>query len=149
MEIKNVEDCFKFRLLRKISPDIEKSRKSLELADEKLKEAKLTLRINDKINFFSWSIVNSYMVMFHSARALLYKDGIQEKSHFAVYIYLKEKYSDKISIPVINLLNIYRTERHEALYGLEFKPTKSEAEQAIKDAEDFFKEIKRALNLGN
>ena len=32
------------------------------------------------------------MSMFHAARALLYKNWIQEKSHFAMYIYLKEKY---------------------------------------------------------
>ena len=32
MEIKNIEECFRFRLLRKIAPSKEKSEESLEIA---------------------------------------------------------------------------------------------------------------------
>jgi len=141
MEIRNSEDCFRFRLLRKISPDKSKSKKSLEVAENRLKRAKESLRLN----IFDFVILESYMSMFHAARALLYKDGIQEKSHYAISIYLREKYSDKIPLPVINFLEIHRTERHEAMYGLEYKPEKNDAELAIKDAEIFIKEIKKLL----
>lgn len=141
MEIRNVEDCFKFRLLRKIKPDTEKSKKSLEIAESRFARAKEAL----KLNIFDFVILESYMSMFHSARALLYKDGIQEKSHYAISVYLKEKYSSKIPLPIINLLEIHRTERHEALYGLEYKPEKKDAELAINDAESFIKEIKKIL----
>lgn len=141
MEIKNVEDCFKFRLLRKIKPDIEKSKKSLEFAESKLKNAKEIL----KLNIYDFVILESYMCMFHASRALLYKDGIQEKSHYAISIYLKEKYSSKIPLPIINFLEIHRTERHEALYGLEYKPDKKDAELALQDAEIFLREIKKII----
>ena len=141
MEIRNTEDCFKFRLLRKIKPDKDKSKKSLEIAESRLERAKEAL----KINIFDFVILESYMSMFHAARALLYKDGIQEKSHYAISIYLKEKYSSKIPLPVINFLEIHRTERHEAMYGLEYKPEKKDAGLALKDAEIFIKEIKKII----
>jgi uncharacterized protein (UPF0332 family) len=141
MDIKNIDDCFKFRLLRKIKPDIEKSKKSLEIAESRYKRAKEML----KINIFDFVILESYMSMFHAARSLLYKDGIQEKSHYAISVYLKEKYSNKIPLPIINLLEIHRTERHEAIYGLEYQPERKDAELALKDAESFIKEIKKLL----
>jgi uncharacterized protein (UPF0332 family) len=98
---------------------------------------------------YKWSIIQGYYAMFHAARALLYKDGIQEKSHYAISVYLKEKYSSKIPLPIINFLEIHRTERHEAIYGFEYKPKKEDAELAIKDAETFIKEIKEILLEGN
>lgn len=142
MEIKNVDDCFRFRLLRKIQPDKEKAKKSLEIARKRIVEAEKAL----KVKIYKFTIMESYASMFHASRALLYTDGIQEKSHFSVYIYLKEKYSDKIPIPIINLLNIHRTERHEAMYGLEYAPEKEDAETALKDANDFLREIEKIFS---
>ena len=139
MEIRNTEDCFKLRLLRKIKPDNEKSKKSIEIAESRLGRAKEAL----KLNIFDFVILESYMSMFHAARSILYKDGVQEKSHYAISIYLKEKYLKRIPIPVINLLDIHRTERHEALYGLEYKPGKKDAELALQDAEIFLREVKK------
>ena len=141
MEIRNINDCFKFRLLRKINPDKEKSQKSMEMSEERILKAKKA----SKILIFDFAIMEAYMSMFHAARALLYKDGIQEKSHYAISVYLKEKYSNKIPLPVINFLGIHRTERHEALYGFGYKPKKEDAELSIKDAEIFIKEIKKIL----
>ncbi|MEK6922726.1 MAG: HEPN domain-containing protein [Nanoarchaeota archaeon] len=142
MEIRNTEDCFRFRLLRKIKPDKTKSQKSLEIAESRFKRAKEALRLN----VFDFVILEAYMSMFHAARALLYKDGIQEKSHYAISVYLKEKYSNKIPLPVINFLEIHRTERHEAMYGLEYQPVEKDAELALQDAEIFINEIKKILS---
>lgn len=141
MEIRNTEDCFRFRLLRKIKPDRIKSQKSLELAESRFTKAKEIL----KLKIFDFVILEAYMSMFHAARALLYKEGIQEKSHYAISVYLKEKYSKKIPLPVINFLEIHRKERHEAIYGLEYQPEKKDAELALQDAEIFIREIKKAL----
>ncbi|MEM2138914.1 MAG: HEPN domain-containing protein [Candidatus Woesearchaeota archaeon] len=136
-----IEELFKKRLLRSIPVDIEKSKKSIELSEDRLKKAEKAL----ELNFFDYVILESYSAMFHSARALLYKEGIQEKSHYAIYIYLKETYSNKIPINIINLLNIHRTERHETIYGLEYKPTKEDAKTAYDDAVLFVNEIKKYL----
>ena len=142
MEIRNIDDCFKLRLLRKIIPDKEKSKKSIKISKDKLKSAKEAF----KLKFFRYAIIDSYMAIFHAARALLYKDGIQEKNHFAVYIYLKEKYSNKIPLPVINYFNIHRKERHESMYGLEYEPSEDDAKTALNDAEEFLKEIGKLFN---
>jgi len=141
MEIKSIEDCLKFRLLRRINPDKEKSIRSLEIAKNRLKEAENII----KFKIYLSVIIESYMAMFHAARALLYKDGIQEKSHIAIYIYLKEKYSNKIPLPILNLLNIHRIERHEVMYGLEYKPEEKDALTALKDAKIFIKEINKNI----
>lgn len=139
MEIRNIEDCFKFRLLRKINPDKEKTKKSLEIAKQRLDEAERAI----ELKIFQYAILEAYMAMFHSSRALLYKNGIQEKSHFAVFVYLKEKYSNKIPLHVLNLLNIHRIERHEAMYGLEYKPEEQDALTALEDAKVFVSEIEK------
>jgi len=44
------------------------------------------------------------------------------------------------------LLNIYRIERHEAVYGLEYKPNKEDAESALEDAQLFLNEIEKQIN---
>ena len=143
MEIKNTNDCLKLRLLRKIAPDSEKTKKSLELARERIESAEYLSKISLKLNYPI--IVEAYTAMFHAARALLYRDGIQEKNHFAVYIYLKDKYSNRISLNIINLLNTYRLERHEAVYGLNYRPSKEDAESALEDAKLFVSEIEKQL----
>ena len=139
--VKSIEEYFRLRLLRKIKPSLEKSERSLDLAKRAIKDAESML----KYGFYNMVIVQAYMGMFHSARALLYRDGIQEKSHFAMYIYLKEKYRKKIPLDIINLLNIHRIERHETLYDLDYKPGKEDAELALRDAKLFLKEIERTL----
>ncbi|HEC88687.1 MAG TPA: HEPN domain-containing protein, partial [Thermoplasmata archaeon] len=72
----NLEECFEKRLLRKIEPDYEKAKRSIEIAENKLKRAKDAF---DE-GFLDICLVYGYTSMFHSARALLYKDGVQEKS---------------------------------------------------------------------
>ena len=141
MEIKSVDECFRFRLLIKIEPSKEKSDKSIEIARKRLENAKKGFNLN----LFSYVILEAYMAMFHASRALLYIDGIQEKSHFAIYIYLKEKWSSKIPLHILNFLNIHRTERHEAMYGFEYEPKKEDAEIAVKDAKIFIEEIEKVL----
>lgn len=142
MQITNIDECLKYRLLRKISPDKLKSNRSMEIAIQRLSQAKIAL----KNNLFNFAIMESYMAMFHSARSLLYKDGIQEKSHYAISIYLKEKYSKVIPIPIINLLEIHRSQRHESMYGLDFIPDKEDADLAINDAINFVNAVKPILD---
>jgi uncharacterized protein (UPF0332 family) len=141
METKTIADCMRERLLRKIPPDMEKSRKSIETAKKRLEAAENAV----KLRIYPYAILESYAAMFHAARALLYRDGIQEKSHYATYIYLKEKYASKIPANTSNLLNIHRTERHETLYGLEYTPNQTEAQTALEDAKTFTQQIEKTL----
>ncbi len=83
----DVKVFFVNRKLRKIAPDSEKSEQSGKIAENKLEEAKKLFNFE----FYEQAILTAYTSMFHIARALLYKDGVQEKSHYAVYFYLKER----------------------------------------------------------
>lgn len=136
-----LEDCFKERLLRKIKPDREKAKRSLEVAKGKLKMGKEAL---DK-GLLDASLIYAYTSMFHSARALLYKDGIQEKSHVCVVLYLKEKYANSIPYYLIQSLDYFRKERHEALYGLDFEIKEKDAALALKDAEEFIEIVEKLV----
>lgn len=137
----NIQDCFDKKLLVKIPIDIEKSKKSVQTSTSKLKEAEDLA----KEGFFNATIVSAYMSMFHIARALLYKEGIQEKGHYAIFVYLNEKYSNKIPKALLNSFDIYRDERHQALYGFNYDAKKEDAESIISDAKLFIKIIKEIL----
>jgi len=138
-----LRECFEKRLLRRIAPDMEKAKKSLEMSIKKLEEAKKAL----EYNLLDSCMIMAYTAMFHAARALLYKDGIQEKSHLCLIIYLREKYSEKLPVHLINALDAYRIERHEALYGVECIVNKEECRAVIEDAEEFLQRVKNLLEI--
>ena len=131
----NYNDCMKEGLLRKIPPSKDKATQSLKKAQEWLKEAENSL----KGNAYSSSILASYMVMFHAARAILFFDGFREKSHACVARYLEEKYvkTGKLDKKWIELLDYSREIRHDDQYDLSFFSTKEEAGNALKSANDF------------
>ena len=137
----NMEECYKKRMLRKILKDPKKAKRSLEIAENKLEIAKNTF----EKELYGPTIIYSYTSMFHSSRALLYRDGIQEKSHICLVLYIKENYSNKIPPYLINSLDSFRKERHETLYGLDFIETKEDAELSIHDAEQLLFTVKKIL----
>ena len=134
----DIEECLEKGLLKEDKKDIEKAKKSIEIAKHKLSIAKRTF----DVKIFEESIINAYAAMFHAGRALLFKDGFKERSHYGLFVYIKEKYNDKLEPRFINELNALRLERHELLYGLEKQEIKEvEAEDVMKIAEDFIKAI--------
>lgn len=140
----DIGECLEKGLLKEDKKDIEKAKKSIEIARYKLSIAKRTF----DVKIFEESIINAYAAMFHAGRSLLFKDGFKEKSHYGLFVYIKEKYSDKLEPRFINELNALRLERHELLYGLEKQEIKEvEAEDIIKIAEDFIKVIKDLINI--
>jgi len=130
------------RKLRKIEISLEKVKSSLIVSENKLGKSKELF----EAGFFEESVVNAYTSMFHSARALLYREGIQEKAHYAVYIYLKEKYSRELGSLIESFL-YYQQSRKEILYGFNHSSNKDEAENIIDDAERFIDKIKVILEL--
>ena len=139
----NTDECFKKRMLRKTSPDIKKAQRSLEIAENKLETAKNAF----EKELYGPTIIYGYTSMFHSSRGLLYRDGIQEKSHICLVLYIRENYSNKIPPYLINSLDSFRKERHETLYGLDFIETKEDAELSIQDAEQLLSTVKKILKI--
>jgi uncharacterized protein (UPF0332 family) len=138
----NLEECLEKRLLRNAPPDRLKSEKAIEMAQRAIIQAEKLL----EHGFYEQAILYSYTAMFQGARALLFKDGFIEKSHYCVVEYLKRHYvqSGKLDQRHIHWLDTYRIERHETLYGLEKMDVNEEdANAAISSAKDFLKAIRR------
>jgi uncharacterized protein (UPF0332 family) len=134
-----IKELVENRELRKVKVDKEKVEKSLEVSKIKLEESKRLF----SAGFFDTAFLTLYTSMFHAARSLLYKDGFQEKSHFSVYIYLQERYSESLPKNLLFAFNEFRNVRHEILYGFEGENDKEETEQAILDAEEFLEEVEK------
>lgn len=140
--IMDLKECLAQGLLKKDLPSSEKALRSLEVAAEKLEKAEqlFSLKVMDM------ALVNAYSSMFHASRALLFKDGYKERSHYALYVYLQEKYGHKIELRFLNQLNVLRLERHEIFYGLEAaEPKEREVEQTIQSVKEFLARIKNLL----
>ena len=133
------DDCVHRGLLRKIPPSKEKASRSLKKAGKWLKEARKTA----KGGTFNSSVLASYMVMFHAARAILFLDGFRERSHACIARYLEEKKVKKglLEKEWVQLLDHHREIRHDDQYDLSFFSTKEEASQAVKSAGRFLKRM--------
>ncbi len=139
----NLEDCLREGLLVEIKPDSRKAEASIKMAEHKLETAEKEF----KYKIFESAIISAYASMFHSARALLFKDGYKERSHYAVWVFVNEKYSDKIEKKYLNELNSLRLQRHELMYGLEKSDEAQESEtgSAIQLAQGFLKTVQRIV----
>lgn len=139
----NFDECIKKRLLRKTIKSRDKAKKSIIKAENFLSEAKK----NHKNDRYNTSLISSYLVMFHSAKSLLLKDGFREKSHACVARYLEEKYVKKglLELKWVAILDRYRELRHSDQYGLDFYATKEVSSEAIQMAEKFLKRLKQLL----
>ncbi len=142
-----IEDLIKKGLLAKMQPDKQKAFNSLELAEGRIDKGKAEL----KAEFFDDALLSAYTSMFHSCRALMFKDGFKERSHYAVCEYIREKYQGKIEAKYINELNVLRTMRHKVIYGdenlLPKEVQEAEAESSIKLAEGFLAAVEKLLKV--
>lgn len=134
-----LDDCFRRGFLKRITPDMENARRSIELSMSHIEDADENLRIHR----YRVVIVSSYTAMFHAARALLFKDGIKERSHECVPKYLKEKYKDMGMYA--NVLDTYRRFRHSAIYGLDVVLDEDEARTALNSAKEFLNIVKSII----
>ena len=135
-----VGECYKQGLLKKTSPSKKYAEKSLVTSRLYIKNALDNLGIQNK----NLVVFCAYTAMFHAARALLFRDGIKERSHVCIVSYLRETYPRLRRLA--NQLDMYRRNRHNTLYALDFLISDGEAQQAIDDAEQFYRSIDTILN---
>jgi uncharacterized protein (UPF0332 family) len=134
-------ECFRKGLLKRTSPDTENTARSLELSTNNIEDAIANLSIHR----YRVVAISSYSAMFHAARAVLFRDGIKERSHECIPVYLKEKYPELETHA--NILDSYRRFRHDAIYGLDFVMDEEEARAALDFAKEFLEKIK--IFVGN
>jgi uncharacterized protein (UPF0332 family) len=131
----NLQSCFDDGLLKRVKRQPEVALKEIEKAKEYLGKAKK----NHSMKIYDLSVVAAYTAMFHAARSLLFKDGIKERSHVCIILYLRSKYH-KLAHH-IRVLDSYRRFRHTALYALDVSIDENEAREALKSAKEFIDEI--------
>ena len=114
---------------------------SLEMSERFLKRAEGNL----KISFWDVAFLLAYNSLFHSARALLFKNGYKERSHWAMIVVLKEIYEKNEKIQnKLDLIDSYRISRHAIQYRGSLC-SKIDAEEVLKDAKEFLELAKQIL----
>lgn len=112
----NARECFEKGLLAKTNPDRDLALKSVRQAEYFLEKTQtLVNKGEDEI-----AILPLYNSFFHAARALLFLDGVKEKSHFCIARYLEDYYvkNNLLESSQVAVLDDLRGIRHEMQYSL-------------------------------
>lgn len=131
----NIKDCFDKGLLVKSRPSDNKTKQSLVSARSSLKKAKGNMKIGN----MDVAVVMAYTAMFHAFRALLFREGIKERSHICMLEYVKKNFPELRN--QAKEADAYRRFRHTALYGLEVLVSKDDAVGATKLAEEIIASV--------
>ena len=141
--MKSLDKCFADGKLKTVEPSKQKAEQSLELAKAYLVEARQSLDIgNNRL-----AMNGVYFTWFHAARAILFRDGIREKSHYCLEQYLKT-YATNGSLDKkwIVLFGRMRKKREESQYSLNPAPFKEDIEGLLGLTEEFVEKITGILN---
>lgn len=117
--------------------------KELKSGERDLKWAKASLAQKN----FKWCTVQSYYSMFHAARALLFSKGYTEKSHYCLYVAIRELFqkTNLMTKDLVDSLYTAMTLREDADYEDEF--SEEGAKNALDSALKFSKQVKRIISL--
>jgi len=138
----DVAECLEKGLLKRDRPDMDKALRSVQKAAGRAERA---LKLAGA-GFLEDAVVAAYSAMFHAARALLFRDGFKERSHYGLYVYISEKYKERMERRFLVQFDYLRQERHEVIYSLEeSKVAGEEAETAISLAKEFIEAVKKLL----
>lgn len=134
--------CFRKGLLRRVEASEIKSRQSIKEADKWIRES---IRNLDS-GAYNSAQLSIYLIFFHAARALLFRDGIREKSHYCIGIYLESYVKESLLEENWYLLfDRMRTTRHAHQYSFQTQPSEEEIKSGIKSAKNFSDRMKRLL----
>jgi len=136
-----IDNCFEKGLLKKSRVDKERAVGSIKIAEKFLREAKG----NIKMEYFDAAFLLAYNSMFHTARTLIFLEGITERSHFCMITYLLEKFGDNPAVySYLEILDTYRIVRHKIQYSGE-QCGEADAQEIVDDADGFLNAVKGAL----
>lgn len=143
VRLNNIEDCFRQGLLRRVEPSLTKSKESIAEAREWLSEA----RKNVEAEAYKSAISSLYLAIFHSARAVLFRDGVREKSHYCVGVYLG-KYVEQgvLEEDWVLIFDRMRSVRHTDQYSFQIHPSKEEVDSGIDIAGKFMNRMEKLLS---
>lgn len=134
------DDCIKKGMLRKGMPSIERMHSSIKLAKHYLERGEG----NAKLEYNDVAFLMAYNAMFQCCRALLFKDGIVEHSHYCAIKYIREKYANTELGGLAEILDNYRQSRHILQYEGD-KVSEKEARNALEDAKKLIEKTRKII----
>lgn len=129
------------RRLTKIKSDRKLVLKEMKGAESDLETARKSIQDGN----FKWATIQGYYSIFHAARALLYSKGFREKSHYALFIAIRELFRDELDLSLIQGFEDAMNLRQTADYGLAF--SEEGAIDVIKTAEKLLLTAKEILKI--
>jgi uncharacterized protein (UPF0332 family) len=134
----NEDECFEKGLLKKIHPQPDLAKKDIKQAEFFLKEAEELLEIDKK----QISALSLYNAFFHTARALLFKDGIKERSHYCIARYIESNY--KLD-SFVDAFETIMSLRHNVQYSTEKVEIEEDLAEFINIGHKFIVEVNKLL----
>jgi len=137
-----LEECYERGLLRKVGASFDKALLSIAQAREWVTEAGYDCDAGAPRS----AIMAAYMGYFHAARALLFRDGVREKSHYCIGVYL-ESYCENglLEDEWVLRFDHMRGLRQNDQYSLDARPTVLEIQQALAEAEKFIDRMEQLV----
>ena len=134
----DVEKFVEKGFIKKVEPSKDLVIKEFKEADYDLSKARKAIADED----FKWATVKAYYAIFHSAKAILFSLGLQEKTHFIVGEVLKELSKEgKLESNFVDIFNAALSAREGADYHYEYSD--KTAKELVAMAADFVKRMKK------
>lgn len=128
-------------MLRKTAPSLSQAISSLEKAGQALDDAEANLNQGR----YDATILLAYMSLLCASKAILFKDGVREKSHICISRYLEASHRHEIGPRTIRLLDSFREERHEVQYSASFRATERQAHEIVDFAVSFLERCEKIV----
>lgn len=141
-----VDDCFEKGLLKKTEKNKTLALEDIQQAEFFLNESFDLININKK----EVAAITLYNAAFHAARALLYLDGVKEKSHYCLQKYLEEKFGKKgiLTNSELSLFDRLRGMRQEVQYNVIKVKFEEDLNDFYNKTEKFIEKIKGIVKAG-
>lgn len=135
--------CLTQEKIREFSRGRELFRKELDLAAADLARGWNTFKDGD----YKWATVQAYYSMFHSARALLYRNNYREKSHACLIEAIRVMYVSKglLAAPIIESMQEAKRLREDADYYGDY--SEAVAKDLLANAEVFYKAASKIVKI--
>ena len=136
-----LKDCYEKGLLKRVPKNLDIVEKTIDLAQSDLSEAESSFASGSYV----WSSVQAYTSMLNSARALLFSEGIKERSHYCTIEFLRYHYYNHFG-DLIYKLDTLRRERHLSLYDSRDHVTSEKVSKRIGWCKVFLEKTQELLN---
>lgn len=129
-------ECMEKGLIRKTAPSREQALLALDKAEEAFGDSKANLEDGRH----DATVTLAYVCLLNASKAILLKDGFQEKSHVCIIRYLEAKHLPRLGKETIRALDSFRETRHDVQYSASFRASESQAKEIVGFAKSFLSE---------